>query len=195
MYDCCPLQEQQEAAAQLPCVTKATITLLEPPNPRPPDPKLPPDAHAACLAAYCSALWGALPGLQQLALEWPNTVALLPLLPAVSTLQQLRDLKLGRWADTMRPPPAVVSVQEVLQAVQGATQLQKLTIALELAPGSSKDQLVLGLQEALPQLTHLEVPCQDEGEHRCGEAGCDEPNLQPATRAALRPGLKLRRAV
>jgi hypothetical protein len=147
---------------------------------QPPD--LPPDAHAACLAAYCTALWSALPGLQKLALEWPNIVQLLPVLPAASALQQLRSLQLdssyARAAITCGGA-AVVGPQQVVAYVQGAAQLQALTVNVELAPGSSKDQLVLGLQGALPGLRRLVALKRGE-------------RLAPATLAALRPGLAVR---
>jgi hypothetical protein len=170
-----PLQAQVAGQAVVSQVTSASVVFFPPPD-------LPPPAHAACLAAYCSALWGALPGLQQLALEWPNTVALLPLLPAVSALQQLRALQLDSSyarAAISCGGAAVVEPQQVVQLVQGAGQLQALTVSMELAPGSSKDQLVLGLQGALPALRQLVALKRGE-------------RLAPATLAALRPRLVVR---
>jgi hypothetical protein len=71
-----------------------------------------------------------------------------------------------------------VEVQQVVQLVQGATLLQHLYAPLNLVPGSSKDELVLGLQEALPKLRWLGVRGGDEG-------------LEPATLAALQSGSRL----
>jgi hypothetical protein len=68
-----------------------------------------------------------------------------------------------------------VEAAQLLPALQGAKQLQSLDLIMELAPGS-RDQLVLGLQGALPGLTQLGT--------LDGAAG-----LAPATLAALRPGL------
>jgi hypothetical protein len=124
-------------------------------------------------------------------------VQLLPVLPRLSALQQLRKLHLGGWAyRRFLWPRAVVGVPEMLQAVQGAAQLQQVTMAVELAPGSSKDQLVLGLQGALPRLVRLEVPCHDDCPwgSSYGDEASSRPPLAPATLAALRPGLKVMRA-
>jgi hypothetical protein len=71
--------------------------------------------------------------------------------------------------------PVHVEAGQLLPALQGATQLQSLELRMELDP-SSRDQAVLGLQEALPGLTRLAT--------LDGAAG-----LAPATVAALRPGL------
>jgi hypothetical protein len=71
--------------------------------------------------------------------------------------------------------PVHVEAGQLLPALQGATQLLDLELRMELDP-SSRDQAVLGLQEALPRLTQLVT--------LDGAAG-----LAPATLATLRPGL------
>jgi hypothetical protein len=117
--------------------------------------------HVHCLAGYCSTLYGALPGLRSLDLEWPTSVPLLGQLPAVSALQQLAWLRLQSRDRDLEADQGWkaqdVEVQEVVRVVQGATQLQDLVldVCLAAAPGSTKDQLVLGLQEALPGLARL----------------------------------------
>lgn len=173
---CCPsLQPHAAPQVVLGQVASASVAFFQPPD-------LPPGAHAACLAAYCTALWSALPGLQQLGLRWPNSVQLLPVLPAVSPLQQLRTLQVDSsyaQAAICCGGATVVEPQQVVALVQGAAQLQALTVNVELAPGSSKDQLVLGLQGALPGLRWLVALKRGE-------------RLAPATLAALRPGLVVR---
>jgi hypothetical protein len=131
------------------------------------------------LAGYCTALWGALPCLRDLHLQWPCHVPLLRHLPSVSALQQLLSLHLCNRIQDREP----VQPRWVLQAVQGATQLRALHVFPELVSdspdsGGSKSELVLGLQRALPGLTLLGL--------RDGDVG-----LSPDAVAALRPGLRL----
>jgi hypothetical protein len=71
--------------------------------------------------------------------------------------------------------PVLVEAGQLLPVVSGARQLQVLDLRMELDP-SSRDQLVLGVQQALPGLTRLGT--------LDGAAG-----LAPATVAAMRPGL------
>jgi len=73
-----------------------------------------------------------------------------------------------------------VEAGQLLPALQGATQLQSLELRMELDP-SSRDQAVLGLQEALPGLTQLQLWCGQEG-------------LGPGTLAALQPSLSVQRS-
>jgi hypothetical protein len=173
---CFPQQTQPPARLlQLKAVTRARIILLKPVG-------LAAAARAGCLAGYCSALWDVLPAVKELQLEWPRRVQLLPLLPHASALKQLSVLRLSSKESTEDGWEAqIVGVQQVVQMVQGATQLQALHVHLEPAPGTTKDQLVLGLQEALPGLTQLGVVDGAKG-------------LEPSTRAALRQGLSVKRA-
>jgi hypothetical protein len=60
--------------------------------------------------------------------------------------------------------------------LQGATQLQELGLYLKVDPSSCMDQLVLGLQEALPALSCLRLLSGQQG-------------LAANTLAELRPGL------
>jgi hypothetical protein len=149
----------------------AGITLLQPL-------KVSQDQSGQHLAAYCTALWGAMPSVREVRLEWPGSAQLLQHLPGVSALQQLSVLRLGGSCSE-----AEVDQAQVLRVVQGAAQLRELSLGLELLPGSSKDQLVQGLQEALSALTLLEA--------RDPAAGVGGTPLAPDTLAALRPGLKV----
>jgi hypothetical protein len=116
-----------------------------------------------CVHTYCCALWSALPGLQQLELNWADPIRLLSHGLSLSALQQLTALELGArvssaggWSEYF-----FLEQQQVVELVQGAAALQAITVRRPLAAGSgsgsSKDQLVLGLQGALPALTRLEV--------------------------------------
>lgn len=127
---------------------------------------------------YCRALWSALPRLQQLELAWATPVRLLSHQLGLSALQQLTGLVLGAKAGRVREGAEYhfVGRHQLVRLVQGVTQLQALSVQRPLAPGSSKVEVVLGLQGALPRLVRLVVEEGVEG-------------LAPATLAALRPGL------
>jgi hypothetical protein len=141
--------------------------------------------HVHCLAGYCSTLYRTLPGLRNLHLDWAYDVPLLSGLPAVSSLQQLSSLRLRSTKLNLDPGflqqgyiAQAVELQQVVQAVEGASALQVLDVCLEPAPGSSCDQLVLGLKQALPGLTRIGVRGGAEG-------------LAPSTLEALQPHCQL----
>lgn len=161
--------QQPSGQVRLERVTTAGITLLHAQE----VPML--HDHGKHMAGYCTALWGALPRLRSLELEWPPEVQLLQHLPSVSAFQQLSSLHLGKSFETGSP----VQLQWLLQAVQGATQLQELRLLLDFGPSqytnNSRRELVEGLQQVLPGLTFLGL--------RGGEEGLAS--------ADLRPGLKL----
>jgi hypothetical protein len=138
--------------------------------------------NAACVKAYCTPLWSACPRLVEVGLQWPCCLQT----PA-TTLQghaahrQQEAVALGAQQKAERGwgcnpfLPLHVEAGQLLPALQGATQLRWLGLYMELDP-SSADQLVLGVQGALPGLRRLGT--------LDGAAG-----LAPATLAALRPGL------
>jgi hypothetical protein len=133
--------------------------------------------QAPYVSAYCSSLWAALPGLRVLALQWPSRGPWLPYSSGlreedyirVDAARALGAIQGGEGA------PVYVEAGQLLPVVSGARQLQVLDLRMELDP-SSRDQLVMGVQEALPGLTRLGT--------LDGAAG-----LAPATLAVVRPGL------
>lgn len=127
---------------------------------------------------YCRALWSALPRLQQLELAWADPIRLLSHQLGLSALQQLTGLVLGTRTGrtTEGAEYHAVGRHQLVRLVHGATRLQALSVHRPLAPGSSKDEVVLGLQGALPGLVRLVVEEGVEG-------------LAPATLVALRPVL------
>lgn len=132
-------------------------------------------ALRSCVHTYCRALWSALPCLQQLHLAWANPIRLLSHQLGLSALQQLTALVVGAGSrGRKRRQP--VAPQQVVGLVQGAAQLRAISLYRPLTPGSSKDQLVLGLQGVSPRL-------------RLVTLSCGPGELAPVTRAALRPGL------
>lgn len=181
-------QPQERSQVQLSQLTTAGITLLVASE------QQSAAVQAELMAAYCSTLYGAMPGLKELRLEWPMCAPLLSSrLPGVSALKQLSQLGLRSeevdpWSRAPNPLERpvddertfhCVDAQQLLQLVQGATQLQSLDLGLSLAADSTmrRDQLVLELQQALPALTFVAV------------RGHSFESMEPATRAALRPGL------
>jgi hypothetical protein len=135
---------------------------------------LSPLALRSALRTYWRTMLPALPRLQQLELSWADSVRLMSHQLGLSALQQLTAFKLRFSYGQVREH--AVGSQQVVRLVKGATQLQDVAIYRPLAPGSTKDELVLGLQEALPRL-RLVTPAYGPEQ------------LQPATLAALRSGL------
>jgi hypothetical protein len=138
-------------------------------------------SQAVCVAAYCSPLWAALPGLRELVLQWPCSVVKSHTLEGHEAQRRTAAVALGALQEQVPAwyhcpaMPVHVEAGQLLPALQSATQLQSLDLRTELDPGS-RDQLVLGLQGALPGLVRLGTL---DGAER----------LAPATLAALRPGL------
>jgi hypothetical protein len=118
-----------------------------------------------------------MPGLQELKLQWPGFKD--PSVPLTSLDRKAYNRCMAaKWLGAVQHGeggPVHVEAVQLLPVVQSAPKLQSLDLCMELDP-SSRDQLVLGLQGALPGLRRLGT--------LDGEAG-----LAPATLAALRPGL------
>jgi hypothetical protein len=142
---------------------------------------LSPFALRSCLPTYWLTLLPVLLHLQKLQLGWADPIELLAHQLSLSALQQLTGLSLaGRRGKSDRGAGGnAVGPEQVVQLVQGATQLQEVSLYRPLTAGSSKDQLVLGLQGALPRLRLLILMCGPQ-------------ELGPATQAALRQGLFVR---
>jgi hypothetical protein len=143
------------------------------------------------MASYCCPLWGAVPQLRSLKLEWPYSVPLLSgQVQGMAALQQLSELEMLSeralsWGEDSSDLPdderlfQQVDAQQLLHLVPGATQLQDLDVGLDLSSDSSmsQDQLVLELQRALPALTGVTL------------RGAYGEMMEAGHRAALRPGL------
>jgi hypothetical protein len=179
LYACVrqPQQPSPSSATRLAHLATAAITLLEPLGLAAAD-------SAQCLAGYCSSLSNAMPGLKSLELAWPSGVQLLSQLSGVLELQQLSSIHLWSHMIDSRShfcchQPQLVDAQQVVQVLRPLQQLTRVQLGLDMGPGSSR--LVLGLQEALPGLTQLQLWCGQEG-------------LGPGTLAALQPSLSVQRS-
>jgi hypothetical protein len=143
------------------------------------------------LAPYFAQLFSALPALQRLELGWFKGVELLSQLPPLSGLQSLACLKVG-W----EPPGwsyddvGVLQVPALLQAMQTAPQLRQVEVnkcRATYEAGEARDQLVLGLQQALQALRVVKLHCTRPSGISWGTPF--PVQLSDATLAALRPGL------
>lgn len=136
--------------AGLPKVATAAITLLEPLG-------RPGSDAAGRLAAYCSSLWGVLPGLKRLALTWPCSVPLLAQLPSMSALQQLSAVSFKLDAEHAGGGVCLQhlqqeATQQLVSVLKGLPRLRLVELPVGLPLSSSKEELVMGLQQALPRL-------------------------------------------
>jgi hypothetical protein len=196
---------QLKSQVVLPELVTAAITLLEPLVP-------PAEGSGGCLAGYCSRLWGALPGLKRLKLEWPGSAWVVPHMACMSDLRQLSKLEmtserpykspceeLEEWEDSEDWDRdecgyaegcgwQLVELQEVVRVLRPLRQLKRLQLQLAPAPDSTWDQLVLGLQEALPGLSWLAALPRPRYGYAVPKLS---DSLEPATLAALRRGLRV----
>jgi hypothetical protein len=114
---------QPEAALLLGSLTQATFSIWE--------------MSAADSPALWRTLWGAMPALQRLVLDWPSEVDLLPQLPPMAAFTGLTSLALS--SRTYMPTGyqqaggnerQSVSLQVLLGLLQGSSRLEKLSLQL-----------------------------------------------------------------
>lgn len=90
-------------------------------------------AAAGVAAAYCTALWRALPSLQRLVLSWRTDLDLLPQLPPLTGFQGLTSLVLDSYRYVERKRVyQLVQAPVLMRLLQGATQLQHLALDLDV---------------------------------------------------------------
>jgi hypothetical protein len=142
------------------------------------------------LEPYFSVLLPALPALQRLELGWYEHVELLPQLPTLAALKSLSVLQVGCEPELT---PGFLQCPQLpmphfLKVVRTAPCLQQVDLLLskETSTVFVEQQLVLGLQDALPALRLVRLRwCYW---HR------EPPELPAELAGALRPGLKVVRA-
>jgi hypothetical protein len=105
---------QPEMALLLGSLTQATLLIRE--------------VSGADSSALWRALWGAMPALQRLELDWLGKLDLLPQLPPMEAFTGLTSLSLSTANLCTGPTRQRVDLQVLLGLLQGADRLEKLSL-------------------------------------------------------------------